>query len=102
MKKQQGMTETASIIYRFLNTKKWKSVGEMANLMRISEGCCQLILTQLVMAGLAIEDSSGEQFRRSYSLADNRWLGRIPPPSLAHQSPTLMCTAWYRTYLKGP
>ncbi|AYN27069.1 hypothetical protein D8682_08785 [Buttiauxella sp. 3AFRM03] len=63
MIKQQDMTEIASIIYRCLNTKKWKSVGEMANLMRISEGRCQLILTQLMMAGLAVEDTSGEMFK---------------------------------------
>lgn len=47
------MTETVNIIYRCLNSKNWKSVEDMASLMRISVGRCQLILTQLVMAGLA-------------------------------------------------
>jgi len=64
MLKQQDMTETANIIYRCLNNENWKSVGYLANLMRISEGRCQLILTQLVMAGLAIEDTCGENFKR--------------------------------------
>lgn len=64
MLNHNDMTETASIIYRCLNDKNWKSVKYLANLMRISEGCCQLILTQLVMAGLAMEDDSGESFKR--------------------------------------
>ena len=64
MLNQNDMTETASIVYRCLSVKSWKSVEHMANLMRISEGCCQLILTQLVMAGLAIEDARGENFKR--------------------------------------
>lgn len=66
MLNQQDMTEAASIIYRCLNDKNWKSVGYLANLMRISEGRCQLILTQLVMAGLAVEDAGGENFKRCH------------------------------------
>lgn len=64
MLNQNDMTETASIIYRCLSAKNWKSVEYMANLMHISEGCCQLILTQLVIAGLAVEDARGENFKR--------------------------------------
>lgn len=64
MLNQNDMTETASIIYHCLSVKSWKSVEHMANIMRISEGCCQLILTQLVMAGLAVEDARGENFKR--------------------------------------
>lgn len=64
MLNQQDMTYTASIVYCCLSDKNWKSVEYLANLMRMSAGRCQLILTQLVMAGMAIEDTSGENFRR--------------------------------------
>lgn len=72
MLNQQDMTETASIIHRCLSDKKWKSVEDMANLMRISVGCCQLILTQLAMAGLAIEDARGENFKRCQCLVASK------------------------------
>jgi predicted transcriptional regulator len=66
MLKQQDMTYTAKIIYCCLSKNNWKSVEYLANLMRISAGRCQLILTQLVMAGLAIEDKGGENFKRCH------------------------------------
>ncbi len=64
MLNQSDMTKTANIVYCCLSYKNWKSVEYMANLTRISVGRCQLILTQLVMAGLAIEDKHGENFKR--------------------------------------
>lgn len=64
MLNQQDMTYTAKILYSCLSNTNWKSVEYLANLMRISAGRCQLILTQLVMAGLAVEDISGENFKR--------------------------------------
>ncbi|WMY72750.1 hypothetical protein RHD99_14855 [Buttiauxella selenatireducens] len=66
MLKQQGMTYTARILYSCLSNANWKSVEYLANLMRISVGRCQLILTQLVMAGLAVEDTDGESFKRCH------------------------------------
>jgi len=64
MLKQQDMTYTANILYCCLSNKNWKSLEYLAGLMQISIGRCQLILTQLVMAGLAAEDESGENFKR--------------------------------------
>lgn len=65
MLNQSDITKTASVIYRCLNHKKGKSVQQMANLMNISEGRCQLILTQLVMAGMAVEDEKEGIYKRS-------------------------------------
>uniref|UniRef100_UPI001F0474FC hypothetical protein n=1 Tax=Erwinia amylovora TaxID=552 RepID=UPI001F0474FC len=64
MLKQQDITCTANILYCCLNNTHWKSVEYLANLMRISVGHCQLMLTQLVMAGMAIEDTNGEMYKR--------------------------------------
>lgn len=64
MLKQQDMTYTANILYCCLSKTHWKSVEYLANLMRMSVGSCQLILTQLVMAGIAVEDTNGEMYKR--------------------------------------
>jgi hypothetical protein len=66
MLNQKDMTYTAKILYSCLSQKNWKSVEYLANLMLISVGRCQLILTQLVMAGLAVEDAGGENFKRCH------------------------------------
>ncbi|MCT2385122.1 hypothetical protein [Erwinia pyrifoliae] len=63
MLKQQDMTYSANILYYCLSNTHWKSVEYLANLMRMSVGRCQLILTQLVMAGMAVEDINGEMYK---------------------------------------
>jgi len=52
MLKQQDMTETAKVVFNELNGKP-ATVGEIAQNTYLSRERCQLILTQLVMAGLA-------------------------------------------------
>ncbi len=64
MLKQQDMTYAANILYCCLSNTHWKSVEYLANLMRISVGRCQLMLTQLVMAWMAVEDTNGEMYKR--------------------------------------
>ncbi|HAH8722398.1 TPA: TrmB family transcriptional regulator [Escherichia coli] len=50
MLKQQDMTETAKVVFNELNGKP-ATVGEIAQNTYLSRERCQLILTQLVMAG---------------------------------------------------
>ena len=52
MLKQLDMTETAKVVFNELNGKP-ATVGEIAQNTYLSRERCQLILTQLVMAGLA-------------------------------------------------
>ncbi|EKF3089652.1 TrmB family transcriptional regulator [Escherichia coli] len=52
MLKQQDMTETAKVVFNELNIEP-ATVGEIAQNTYLSRERCQLILTQLVMAGLA-------------------------------------------------
>ncbi|WP_247173907.1 TrmB family transcriptional regulator, partial [Escherichia coli] len=52
MLKQLDMTETAKVVFNELNGKP-ATVGEITQNTYLSRERCQLILTQLVMAGLA-------------------------------------------------
>lgn len=52
MLNQKGMTETARAVLNAL-TLSPATVGEVAEAVHISHERCQLILTQLVMAGLS-------------------------------------------------
>ncbi|SAQ01813.1 Uncharacterised protein [Klebsiella oxytoca] len=52
MLKQQDMTETAKAVFNQLSDKP-ATAGEIAQNTHLSRECCQLILTQLVMAGLS-------------------------------------------------
>ena len=52
MLKQQDMTETAKVVFNELSIEP-ATVGEIAQNTYLSRERCQLILTQLVMAGLA-------------------------------------------------
>ncbi|HHF8701612.1 TPA: TrmB family transcriptional regulator [Klebsiella pneumoniae] len=52
MLNQQDMTETARAVFNTL-TNEPATVGEIAQNTHLSRECCQLILTQLVMAGLS-------------------------------------------------
>lgn len=52
MLKQQDMTENAKAVFNELSDRP-ATAGEIAQNMYLSRECCQLILTQLVMAGLA-------------------------------------------------
>ncbi len=52
MLKQQDMTDKAKKVYSELNMEP-ATVGEIAQNTNLSQACCQLILTQLVMAGLS-------------------------------------------------
>ncbi|WP_434058965.1 hypothetical protein [Escherichia coli] len=47
------MTETAAAVLHFLPADKWVTPRMMTRTTGVSEAQCQLILTQLVMAGLA-------------------------------------------------
>ena len=53
MLKQQNMTETARVVFNELSVTEPATVGEIAQNIYLSRERCQLILTQLVMAGLA-------------------------------------------------
>ncbi|TNV22846.1 TrmB family transcriptional regulator [Buttiauxella sp. B2] len=52
MLNQQDMTNKATKVYNALASEP-ASVGEIAQNTNLSQACCQLILTQLVMAGLS-------------------------------------------------
>ncbi|WP_432762756.1 hypothetical protein [Escherichia coli] len=52
MLKQQDMTETARVVFNELSVTEPATVGEIAQNTYLSRERCQLILTQLVMAGL--------------------------------------------------
>ncbi|QKN80773.1 TrmB family transcriptional regulator [Scandinavium goeteborgense] len=52
MLNQQDMTETARAVYNELSTEL-ATVGEIAQNTYLTRERCQLILTQLVMAGLS-------------------------------------------------
>lgn len=52
MLKQQDMTETARAVFNQLSNEP-ATVGEMAQNTYLTRERCQLILTQLVMAGLS-------------------------------------------------
>jgi DNA-binding IscR family transcriptional regulator len=56
MLKQQDMTETAAAVLHFLPSDKWTCVDDVARITGISAPRCQLILTQLSMAGLVKEN----------------------------------------------
>ncbi len=53
MLKQQDMTETARVVFNELSVNDPATVGEIAQNTYLSRERCQLILTQLVKAGLA-------------------------------------------------
>ena len=53
MLKQKNMTETARVVFNELSVTEPATVGEIAQNTYLSRERCQLILTQLVMAGLA-------------------------------------------------
>ncbi|QKN25242.1 hypothetical protein HHJ52_02695 [Escherichia coli] len=53
MLKQQDMTETARVVFDESSVTEPATVGEIAQNTYLSRERCQLILTQLVMAGLA-------------------------------------------------
>ncbi|WP_277971772.1 TrmB family transcriptional regulator [Pantoea agglomerans] len=52
MQNQQDMTETARAVFNELSDKP-ATVGEVAQNTQLTRERCQLILTQLVMAGLS-------------------------------------------------
>ena len=52
MLNQHDMTETARAVFNTL-TNEPATAGEIAQNTHLSRECCQLILTQLVMAGLS-------------------------------------------------
>ena len=65
MLKQQDMTETAAAVLHFLPADKWVTPRMMTRTTGVSEARCQLILTQLVLAGLAKDNGGyGNKFRR--------------------------------------
>lgn len=65
MLKQQDMTETATAVLHFLPADKWVTPRMMTRTTGVSEARCQLILTQLVLAGLAKDNGGyGNKFRR--------------------------------------
>ncbi|EPC5193317.1 hypothetical protein ACRZZR_000799 [Edwardsiella piscicida] len=63
MLNHSDMTDSAEAVYHFLPCDKWVSPLAMTRITGMTEAKCQLILTQLVMAGLA-EDNCGMRFKR--------------------------------------
>ena len=64
MLKQQDMTETAKVVFNELSIEP-TTAGEIAQNTYLSRERCQLILTQLVLAGLAKDNGGyGNKFRR--------------------------------------
>ena len=57
MLKQQDMTETARVVFNELSVTDPATVGEIAQNTYLSRERCQLILTQLVMAGPVVTDA---------------------------------------------
>ncbi len=76
MLKQQDMTETARVVFNELSVTEPATVGEIAQNTYLSRLRCQLILTQLVMAGWDIISSvDGDAFRsEGFLLCGNGWL----------------------------
>ena len=65
MLKQQDMTETAAAVIHFLPADQWVTPRMMTRTTGVSEARCQLILTLLVLAGLAKDNGGyGNKFRR--------------------------------------
>ena len=58
MLKQQDMTETAAAVLHFLPADKWVTPRMMTRTTGVSEARCQLILTQLVLAGTGINSDA--------------------------------------------
>ena len=72
MLKQQDMTETAAAVLHFLPADKWVTPRMMTRTTGVSEARCQLILTQLVLAGLAKDNGGyGNKFRRCQAPASH-------------------------------
>ena len=65
MLKQQDMTETAAAVLHFLPADKWVTPRMMMRTTGVSEARCQLILTQLVLAGLAKDNGGYPLWSRS-------------------------------------
>ncbi|MGL5370807.1 MAG: hypothetical protein ACRDBF_07250 [Plesiomonas shigelloides] len=66
MQNHVDMTVPAHNVYRVLASDSWVAPVDMERITGLTEARCQLILTQLVLAGLA-EDISGNgsmYFRR--------------------------------------
>lgn len=59
------MTETAAAVYHSLPSDKWVTIRAMVGINGVSEVQCQLILTQLMIAGLAKDNGGyGNKFKR--------------------------------------
>lgn len=52
MLNHNDMTQDASIVLTCLSRLSWWSAAYLGGLLKISEACCQFIVTQLAMAGL--------------------------------------------------
>ncbi|AVQ88966.1 hypothetical protein [Plesiomonas shigelloides] len=59
MENHVDMTPQAKKIYNRLSCVRWTSPVDMQLITGMTAACCQLILTQLAMAGL-VEDAMGE------------------------------------------
>ncbi|MEM6049603.1 hypothetical protein AAH450_03345 [Erwinia sp. P7711] len=58
MIKQPDMTESSEAVLHFLSPQ-WTTVSEISQIAGMTPARCQLILTQLVMAGMAEEEPVG-------------------------------------------
>lgn len=59
------MTEIATAAYHFLPSDKWVTARAMVGITGVNEAQCQLILTRLVIAGLAKDNGGyGNKFKR--------------------------------------
>ncbi|EKS7795071.1 hypothetical protein JGK43_003431 [Edwardsiella piscicida] len=65
MLNHSDMTEAAEAVYHFLSLEYWMSPSAMMRITGMTEAQCQLILTQLVIAGLADDNGgTGKRFKR--------------------------------------
>ncbi|MDX7324573.1 TrmB family transcriptional regulator [Providencia rettgeri] len=62
MLKQCSMTEEAKLVFNAV-TDQPATVGEVSQFTELTNSCCQLILTQLSMAGLIKENAKEKTYQ---------------------------------------
>ncbi|MCG9536682.1 TrmB family transcriptional regulator [Providencia huaxiensis] len=63
MLKQTDMTEEAKIVLEVVPHSWWASIEEISSYTELAKSRCQLILTQLAMAGLIKENTKENTFQ---------------------------------------
>ncbi|MEQ4672672.1 TrmB family transcriptional regulator [Providencia manganoxydans] len=63
MLKQTDMTEEAKIVLEVVPHSWWATIEEISDYTELAKSCCQLILTQLAIAGLIKENIEENTFK---------------------------------------